>query len=388
LINYDRPRAHALSEKAREDIAFLTHAFGDDWRPASRSEDDLLAVIDVSSDVKPSIFYLYDRAAKTLTKLFDARPELADAPLAAMRPIVIKSRDGLDLVSYLTLPKESDGSAPGHPEKPLPLVLQVHGGPWGRVGFGFSPSVQWLANRGYATLAVNFRSSTGFGKAFANAGDREWGRKMDDDLLDAVAWAVESKIADPAHIAIMGGSYGGYATLASMARNPDVYACGVDLFGPSDLDALLRTVPPYWAAGRARWVNALGDPATPEGQALLKERSPLLHADRIKKPLMIVQGDRDPRVVKAHSDEIVSALQARDVPVTYVVVGNEGHGFTQPENNIALHALTESFLKSCLGGRAEPIHADEMTGTTLEVPVGADRIEGFKGLASGASPAN
>ena len=388
FTNYDRPRAHVLSEKVRGDIAFLAHEFGDDWRLASRSEDDHLAVISVSSDVKPLSFYLYDRAAKTLTKLFDARPELADAPLGAMRPRVIRSRDGLDLVSYLTLPKGSDAVEPGVPEKPLPLVLEVHGGPWGRTSFGFSGYAQWLANRGYATLAVNFRSSTGFGKAFANAGDREWGRKMDDDLLDAVAWAIDNKIADPAHIAIMGGSYGGYATLASMTRNPDIYACGVDLFGPSDLDQLLRTVPPYWAANRAKLINALGDPATPEGQALLKERSPLFQADRIKKPLMIVQGARDPRVVKAHSDEIVAALQSRGVPVTYVVVGNEGHGFTQPENNIAINALAESFLKSCLGGRAEPIHAEEMTGTTLEVPVGAERIDGFKGRARESDPAN
>jgi dipeptidyl aminopeptidase/acylaminoacyl peptidase len=209
-------------------------------------------------------------------------------------------------------------------------VLDVHGGPWSRVGFGFSAHAQWLANRGYASLSVNFRSSTGFGKSFANAGDGEWGRKMDDDLLDAVAYAIDHKIADPDRVAILGASYGGYATLIGMTRDPSSYACGVDTVGPSDLAQLLRTVPPYWAADRPKLIKALGDPSTPEGLALLKERSPLFQAIRIEKPLMVVQSENDSRVVRAHSDEIVDTLKGHHISVTYVLVKNEGHVFARP----------------------------------------------------------
>jgi dipeptidyl aminopeptidase/acylaminoacyl peptidase len=198
-----------------------------------------------------------------------------------------------------------------------------------------------------------------------------------------VAWAIGNKIADPARIAIMGGSYGGYATLASLTRNPDTYACGVDIVGPSDLGQLLRTMPPYWAAARPMLLKALGDPGTPEGRALLDDRSPLLQAGRINKPLLIVQGENDPRVVKAHSDQIVDALQQRHVPVTYVLVKSEGHGFAQPENSIAVNGLSEGFLSRCLGGRAELLHSSEMKGATIEVPVGAGLIEGFDNVQAG-----
>jgi dipeptidyl aminopeptidase/acylaminoacyl peptidase len=232
---------------------------------------------------------------------------------------------------------------------------------------------------------VNFRSSTGFGKAFANAGDKEWGRKMDDDLLDAVGWAIREKIADPARIAIMGGSYGGYATLVALTRNPDTYACGVDLVGPSELDRLIKTIPPYWAAGRARLLKALGNPDTEEGRALLKDRSPLYQADKIKKPLLIAQGENDPRVKKEQSDQIVDTMQSKGIPVTYLLYRGEGHGFAEPENNISFTAIAESFLGKCLGGRIAPITSADLKGASVEIPVGSDLIEGYSTAKKSAS---
>jgi dipeptidyl aminopeptidase/acylaminoacyl peptidase len=244
---------------------------------------------------------------------------------------------------------------------------------------------QWLANRGYAVLSVNFRASAGFGKAFFNAGDKEWGRKMDDDLLDAVAWAIREKIADPERVGIMGGSYGGYATLAGLTRNPDTYACGVDLVGPSELDLLIKTIPPYWAAGRSRIVKSIGNPDTDEGRQLLKERSPLYQADKIKKPLLIAQGENDPRVKKEQSDQIVETLRSKGIPVTYLLYRREGHGFAEPENNISFTAIAESFLGKCLGGRIAPITPADLKGTSVEIPVGADLIAGYSSAQSASA---
>ncbi len=385
-VNYERTEHKTLGDRLAADFEFLSKNFGSEWGIGSRTEDDTLWIVSVGSPTKPASSYLYGRGDKTLTKLFDARPKLADAPLAAMHPVVIKSRDGFDLVSYLTLPKGADSAQPGRPDEPLPMVLLVHGGPWARDRLGYSSYHQWLANRGYAVLSVNFRSSSGFGKAFENAGDKEWGRKMDDDLLDGVAWAVREKIADPARIAIMGGSYGGYATLAGLTRDPDVYACGVDIVGPSELDRLIKTIPPYWASGRPRFLKAIGNPDTGEGRALLKERSPLYQADRIKKPLLIAQGENDPRVKKEQSDKIVETMQERGIPVTYLLYRREGHGFAQPENNISFTAIAETFLGKCLGGRIAPIAPADLKGATVEIPAGADLIEGY-GPAKSASAA-
>ena len=384
-VNYERTEHKPLGPKYAADLEFLSKNFGSEWGIGARTEDDKLWTVSVSSPTRPASSYLYDRDAKTLAKLFDARPKLADAPLAAMHPVIIKSRDGLDLVSFLTLPKGSDTGRAGRPDEPLPMVLLVHGGPWSRDHLGYHPMHQWLANRGYAVLSVNFRSSTGFGKAFANAGDKEWGRKMDDDLLDAVGWAIREKIADPARIGIMGGSYGGYATLAALTRNPDTYACGVDLVGPSELDRLIKTIPPYWAAGRARLLKALGNPDTEEGRALLKDRSPLYQADKIKKPLLIAQGENDPRVKKEQSDQIVETMQSKGIPVTYLLYRGEGHGFAEPENNISFTAIAESFLGKCLGGRVAPITSADLKGTSVEIPVGSDLIEGYSTAKKSAS---
>jgi dipeptidyl aminopeptidase/acylaminoacyl peptidase len=384
-VNYERTEHKLLGPKYGADLEFLTRNFGSEWRVGSRTEDDKLWTVSVSGPTRPATSYLYDRETRTLTKLFDARPKLAEAPLADMHPVTIKSRDGLDLVSFLTLPKGSDTQRAGRPDQPLPMVLLVHGGPWARDRLGYNAMHQWLANRGYAVLSVNFRSSTGFGKAFVNAGDKEWGRKMDDDLLDAVAWAIREKIADPSRIAIMGGSYGGYATLAALTRNPDTYACGVDLVGPSELERLINTIPPYWAAGRAKLLKAIGNPDTEEGRALLKERSPLYQADRIKKPLLIVQGENDPRVKREQSDRIVETMKSKGIPVTYLLYRGEGHGFAEPENNISFAAIAESFLGKCLGGRIAPITSADLNGASVEIPVGADLIEGYASTKKNAS---
>ncbi len=384
-VNYERTDHKPLGPRYAPDLAFLAKNFGSEWSVGSRTEDDKLWTVSVSSPTRPATSYLYNREAKTLTKLFDARPKLADAPLADMHPAIIKARDGLDLVSFLTLPKGTDSKRPGRPDQPLPMVLFVHGGPWSRDHLGYNAMHQWLANRGYAVLSVNFRSSTGFGKAFVNAGDKEWGRKMDDDLLDAVAWAIREKIADPSRIGVMGGSYGGYATLAALTRNPDTYACGVDLVGPSELDRLIKTIPPYWASGRARLFKAIGNPDTDEGRALLKERSPLYQADRIKKPLLIAQGENDPRVKKEQSDQIVETMQSKGIPVTYLLYRKEGHGFAEPENNISFTAIAESFLGKCLGGRVAPITSADLKGTSVEIPVGADLIDGYSSAKKSAS---
>ncbi len=257
-------------------------------------------------------------------------------------------------------------------------MLLVHGGPWARDAFGYNSYHQWLANRGYGVLSVNFRGSTGLGKRFTNAGDREWGRHMDDDLLDAVAWAAAQGIADPARVAIMGGSYGGYAVLAGMTRSPELYACGIDIVGPSNLETLLATIPPYWASFRAQFVRAVGDPDTEEGQALLRERSPLHQAGRIRRPLLIAQGANDPRVKQAEADQMAAAMKANGVPVTYLLYPDEGHGFVRPENNLAFTAVAESFLARCLGGRAEPITAGERQATSMQVLDGAGLIEGLE----------
>jgi dipeptidyl aminopeptidase/acylaminoacyl peptidase len=377
-VTYERLEHKPVGPRLEGDLAFLAEQKIGDWRLMSRSENDRLWIVSAGSDVQPEAAYLYDRQAKTLTKLYDAQPELAGAPLAEMHPVEIKTRDGLELVSYLTVPKGADSKTAGRPDAPGPMALLVHGGPWGRDSFGFNAQHQWLANRGYSVLSVNFRSSSGLGKALINAGDLEWGRKMDDDLLDAVAWAVDQKIADPKRIAIMGGSYGGYATLVSMTRNPETYACGVDVVGPSELEMLLKTFPPKAETERRKFYKAMGDPDTEAGRALLKERSPLYRADRIKRPLLIGQGANDLLVVKAQSDLMAGAMKAKGIPVAYVVYPDEGHGFTRPQNRISFQAVAEQFLAECLGGRSEAISAAELKGSTLTVEDGAAQINGLE----------
>jgi dipeptidyl aminopeptidase/acylaminoacyl peptidase len=329
-------------------------------------------------DDGPVRYYLFDRTAGKEKFLFTNRKALEKQPLQKMHPIVIKARDGMNLVSYLTLPPHADSPGRRRPGKPVPMVLLVHGGPWDRDEWRYNPVHQLLANRGYAVLSVNFRGSTGFGKHFVNAANKEWAAKMQDDLLDAVDWAIREKIADPNHVAIMGGSYGGYATLVGMTFTPDRFACGVDIVGPSNLATLLKASPAYWAPMVQMLKDRVGDWTTEEGTRLLAERSPLRHVQAIKRPLLIGQGAHDPRVKQAESDQIVQAMQRHTIPVTYVLFQDEGHGFARPPNDLAFYAITEAFLARFLGGRYEAI-GDAFTDSSVTVPVEAADVPGLAG---------
>ncbi|MCS6986726.1 MAG: S9 family peptidase [Sphingomonadaceae bacterium] len=366
-----RPEWTDLSPEVRDDLEFLTRELGN-WSLLSQTLANDRWTVATDNPDRPSATFLFDRTRRTLERLFVSRPELDGMPLARMDPVEIRARDGLSLPSYLTLPAGTGERPPA----PLPMVLLVHGGPWARDRFGFDPYAQLFANRGYAVLQVNFRGSTGFGKAFVNAGNGEWAGRMHDDLIDAVAWAVRERIADPSRVAIMGGSYGGYATLVGLSFTPQTFACGVDIVGPSNLATLLATIPPYWEAGRRQLAARMADPDTPDGRAWLAERSPLNRADRIVRPLLIAQGANDPRVKQAESDQIVAALKARGIPVTYVLFPDEGHGFARPENNIAFLAIAENFLARCLGGRAEPI-GRALEASSLTVSHGAEFAPGL-----------
>ena len=361
-----------LEEDIAADLKHLHAELPGEVDIADRTLDDSRWVVVAGAAEAPATYHLYERKGRKLTKLFEAREELKSYRLAPMHDEVIRSRDGLELVSYLTLPV-GEGK---RPKQPLPFVLLVHGGPWARDLYGFDPNHQWLANRGLAVLSVNFRGSTGFGKKFVNAGDLQWGRKMHDDLIDAVNWAVKEGIADKSRMAIMGGSYGGYATLAGLAFTPEVFSCGIDIVGPSNLETLLATIPPYWAAFFENLARRVGDPRTEAGRKLLQERSPLNSAGAITKPLLICQGANDPRVKQAESDQIITAMRAKGLPVTYVLYPEEGHGLAIPENRISFFAITEAFLAAHLGSQAEPIAAD-FKGAKLGVPEGAAHVPGL-----------
>ena len=377
-FNYDRSRWKFLDPTVEADFNVLSKVSPGDINVQSQSHDGNLWVVGFFLDNGPARAYLYNRQTKEAKFLYANRKDLEGLPLAKMQPRIIKSRDGLELVSYLTLPVEDASAADApprtRPSKPLPMVLLVHGGPWARDQWGYSPLHQLLANRGYAVLAVNYRGSTGFGKNFLNAGNKEWARKMHSDLLDAVDWAVNEKIADPSKVAIMGGSYGGYATLVGVTMTPDVFACGVDIVGPSNIVTLLNTIPSYWGPAKKMFTTRVGDPANAEDKKMLEERSPLTHAANIKKPLLIGQGANDPRVKQAESDQIVKAMQSRNIPVTYVLYPDEGHGFARPENSLSFFAVTDLFLSQHLGGRSEPLSADSFQGSTIQVPEGKDLV--------------
>lgn len=375
-VEYLRTEWTVLDESVKRDLEYLRTVCDGDINVTSRTLDDKFWAVAYVVDDGPVRYYLYDRANKQAKFMFTNRKELEGLKLAKMHPVVIKSRDGLDLVSYLTLPYWEDPDNDGRPTKPLPMVLYVHGGPWGRDSWGLNSTHQWLANRGYAVLSVNFRGSTGFGKKFINAGNLEWAGKMHDDLIDAVNWAVENKIADKNKVAIMGGSYGGYATLVGLTFTPDVFACGVDIVGPSNLRTLLETIPPYWKPQFEMFATRVGDPRTEEGRKLLEARSPLTYVDRIKKPLLIGQGANDPRVKQTESDQIVKAMQEKNIPVTYVLYSDEGHGFARPENRLSFYAVSELFLAKHLGGRAQEI-GEDFNGSTIQVPQGAENIPGL-----------
>lgn len=357
----------AIEDCIQRDLEFLGAQRIGEWSVNNRSENGRYWVIGTESDMQPPAECIYDSLALTLTMLNESYPKITRALLAPMHPVTIVSRDGLQLLSYLTLPRGSTFNEAKNQERLFPLVLVVHGGPWNRDVFGFNAIHQWLANRGYAALSVNFRGSTGFGKNFTNAGDGEWGRRMDDDLLDAVSWAIENRIADAKRIAIFGGSYGGYAALVALARNPKLYSCGIDIVGPSNLETFLRAIPPYWESIRIDFCLAIGDPDTVDGQQLLRERSPLFHAARIEKPLLIVHGANDPRVKQDESDRMASELEANGIPVTYLLYPDEGHGLQRPENRLSFFAAAEYFLAKYLGGKLEPIHTDDFSSSSMKV---------------------
>lgn len=376
-FNYLRTEWDIFDAKVKADLDYLKTLADGDVEIASRTLDDQKWIVVYLLDNGPARYYFYDRQAKKATFLFTNRKALEGLPLAKMHPQTIKSRDGLDLVSYLTLPFGSDADGDARPDRPLPLVLNVHGGPWARDDWGFDPEHQFLANRGYAVLSVNFRGSTGFGKQFVNAGNRQWAAKMHDDLVDAVNWAIQEKIADPQKIAIMGGSYGGYATLVGLTFTPELFACGVDIVGPSNILTLLATIPPYWEPAKQMFKDRVGDYESEPGKKFLTERSPLTYVERIKKPLLIGQGANDPRVKQSEADQIVRAMQEKKIPVTYVLYPDEGHGFARPENRLSFFAVTEAFLAEHLGGRYEPI-GDAFAGSSIEVPEGATQVPGLK----------
>lgn len=375
-FTYEREQWKFFDKRVEEDWKFLQKLSDGELRITSRSLDDKHWTIAFRQDAGAVKYYHFDREKKDAKYLFSNRDDLDGLPLVKMHAVVIKSRDGLDLVSYLSLPATAKVGADLAPDKPLPLVLSVHGGPWARDSWGFDPEHQLLANRGYAVLSVNFRGSTGFGKKFLNAGNKEWGAKMHDDLLDAVQWAVDKKIADPKKVAITGGSYGGYAALWAMTHSQEVFACGVDVVGPSSLITLLNTIPPYWASAMQMFKTRVGDHQTDEGKKFLNERSPLSFVDQIRKPLLIGQGKNDPRVKESEAIQIVAAMKNHKIPVTYVLFPDEGHGFARPQNNLAFTAITEAFFAANLGGRFQPI-GEDFNGSSVEVPAGAEGVPGL-----------
>jgi len=371
VAEYVRREWVAIDPATGRDLARLERDLDGTIGVASQSEDGRFWIVTVNRPDQPHAWHLFDRQTGSVAKLFSSRPKLDAVPLAPMHGLVIKARDGLDLVSYLTLPVTEMGP---RPSRPLPMVLHVHGGPWDRDGWYYSGLIQWYANRGYAVLQVNFRGSAGFGKAFVNAGDREWGGKMHDDLIDAVNWAVAEGIADPKRIAICGGSYGGYAAFVGATFTPEVFACSVPIVGITDLETMLANPPPYWASFTEQEYLRVGDPRTEEGRAFLKSRSPLHKAGNITKPILIGHGANDVRCKISESDQIVAAMTANDIPVTYVVVPDEGHGFAKPENSLAFKAITEAFLARHLGGRAEPV-GDDFKGSSHEIRAGRDILK-------------
>ena len=359
----DRVRIYWKNKDYQSDYDNIKKKLGDrEISFNSATADESKFVVATFSDVDPGTVWLYDRKTKNLTTLYQAREKLDRSALSPMKAIRYKSSDGLEIPAYLTLPKGVD-------PKNLPLIAFPHGGPWGRDSWGYNTFAQFLANRGYAVLQPNFRASTGYGKKFLNAGNNEWGQKMQDDITWGVKYLVGQGIADPKRIGIMGGSYGGYATLAGVTFTPDVYSAAVAIVAPSNLKTLLESVPPYWESIRTVFYKRMGDPNTPEGLAQMKRQSPLFSADKIKTPLMVVQGANDPRVNKREADQIVIALRDRNYPVEYLVAPDEGHGFARPVNNSAMIAASEKFLAKHLGGRYQETMTAEVSKRLGEITV-------------------
>ncbi|HVV85337.1 MAG TPA: S9 family peptidase [Kofleriaceae bacterium] len=376
-IDYDKPRWVVVDKKVAKDLAAIAKLDDGVVGIASKTLDDQTWLVTFDSDHQSPHVWRWDRKTQKGEKLLSIRPELDSAGLAPMFPEIVKARDGLDLVSYLTLPNDADPDHDGKPDHALPTVMFIHGGPWARDDWGYNTVHQQLANRGYAVVSVNYRGSTGFGKKFVAAGDKQWGGTMHDDVLDVEKWAVDQGIAAPGKICIMGGSYGGYETLVGVAMTPDAFACGVDLVGPSDLVTFQETIPAYWGPFVPVLHARVGDPSTPEGKAALLAASPLTHADDIKVPLLIGQGANDPRVNQRESDQLVKAMQSHHIPVSYLLFPDEGHGFARPENNVAFFAVAEAFLSANLGGFYQPITAEELGASSVQFVAGKQFLPGL-----------
>ncbi|HKF39133.1 MAG TPA: S9 family peptidase [Ktedonobacteraceae bacterium] len=343
-FNKDRVEWTVLDETIRLDFDNIRAIHRGDFAVTSRDDADTSWVVVFTVDNGPVPFYLYDRKNQVATFLFDNQPELSNYTLATMEPIAFTARDELTVHGYLTLP-------PGKDRTNLPMVLNVHGGPWARDAWGYNPEAQWFANRGYACLQVNYRGSSGYGKEFLNAGNKEWGGKMHNDLVDGVHWAIDQGIADAKKVAIYGGSYGGFAALVGATFTPDLFCCAVDIVGPSNLITFIKTIPPYWAPLVHVFHQRVGNPDT-EGE-FLKARSPLFKVEQIKIPMLIAQGANDPRVKQAESEQIVEAMKNKGIDFEYMLFPDEGHGFAKPENRLRFYAAAEKFLAKHLGGRYE-----------------------------------
>ncbi len=367
---FARKRWQMLDPAYGKDRAYLAKVSPGDLTITSVSADNRRWLLYYEQDVAPGRYFAYDRGAAKARFLFSARRALEKAPLVPMQPVTVRARDGLELVCYLSRPRSSGAG------QPLPMVLLVHGGPWARDIWALSSTHQWLANRGYAVLSVNFRGSTGFGKSFVNAANLEWAGRMHDDLIDAVDWAIVRGVADPKRVAIYGASYGGYSALVGATFTPGKFACAIDLFGISNLVTFMNAIPPYWKPWQALWKARMGDYTTEAGQRFLQERSPLNRADRIVRPLLIGQGANDVRVKPSESDQIVAAMRERGVPVTYVFYSDEGHGFGRVENRRSFTGVVEAFLAKHLGGRLEPV-GDDFAGSTIDIKVGRELIPGL-----------
>ncbi len=361
---YDERERHYFKDKGFEaDYRWLEKQLpGKEISMGSRTADEQVWLVSASSDTEPGETLLFDRKTHKLTPQYTIREKLPRESLAEMKSVRYKSSDGLEIPAYLTLPK-------GVPARNLPALMIPHGGPWGRDMWGYNSLAQFFANRGYAVLMPNFRASTGYGKKFLDAGNNQWGRKMQDDITWGVKYLVAEGIADPKRVGILGGSYGGYATLAGVAFTPDIYAGAVDIVGPSNLITLLDSIPPYWESIRTLFYKRMGDPNTPEGKTMLMEESPLNSADKIKTPLLVAQGANDPRVNRREAEQIVIALRDRGFAVEYILAPDEGHGFQRPVNNMALFMESEKFLAQHLGGRYQEGGTAEVVARLKEITV-------------------
>jgi dipeptidyl aminopeptidase/acylaminoacyl peptidase len=375
---YDRAKAYYRDKAYGDDNHWLEKQFpGKDIKVTSHTRDERYWLFTATSDREPGQTLLFDRKTRALTPQYTIWEKLPRQDLAEMKFVTYKSSDGLEIPAFLTLPK-------GVPAKNLPTLIMPHGGPWARDVWGYNPLAQFFANRGYAVLEPNFRGSTGYGRKFLDAGNLEWGRKMQDDLTWGVKYLVAEGIADPKRVGILGGSYGGYATLAGVAFTPGTYAAAVDIVGPSNLITLMESIPPYWEAARKMFAVRMGDVSTPEGKALLTERSPLNFTSKIETPLLVAQGANDPRVNRREAEQIVIALRDRGFPVEYILAPDEGHGFARPVNNLALFMESEKFLALHLGGRFQEGGSAESVARLKELTVDPKTVVLAKKVDAGA----